>query len=61
VLVTGIEEDDAGYKPPGICRWFLLCTNPATQHVAHPILSTVPACDRCAERATPKESHVRPN
>lgn len=34
-----------------ICRWFLLCTNPATVRVPHPILDYVPACASCAKRA----------
>lgn len=38
-------------KPEGMCRWFLLCTNPATTTVRHPILGQVPCCARCAERA----------
>lgn len=33
------------------CRWFLLCDNPATCTVAHPILGSVPCCARCAAKA----------
>lgn len=38
-----------------VCEWYLLCTNPATRTIPHPILGRVPACDRCAERAGAKE------
>jgi len=34
----------------GPCRWFALCTNPATTLEPHPILGTVPICDRCAAK-----------
>jgi len=33
------------------CQWFLLCENPATTTVAHPVLGAVPCCARCAARA----------
>lgn len=33
------------------CKWFLLCTNPATTTVKHPILGDVPCCERCAKFA----------
>jgi hypothetical protein len=29
------------------CQWFALCDNPATGHMPHPILGSVPICDRC--------------
>ena len=33
------------------CQWFALCTNPAAGTVAHPILGSVPTCQRCADKA----------
>lgn len=39
---------DAGY--PCACEAFALCTHAATTALPHPILGSVPACDRCAER-----------
>lgn len=36
------------------CRWFLLCPNPATTAVAHPILGDVPCCAKCAAFASSK-------
>lgn len=38
--------DDCG-MPETTCQWFALCTNPATDLVPHPILGSVPACERC--------------
>jgi hypothetical protein len=32
------------------CQWFLLCTNPATTILSHPILGDVPICERCKAR-----------
>src|SRR4051794_12035787 len=32
------------------CQWFAGCENAATQLRAHPVLRTVPICDRCDER-----------
>lgn len=32
------------------CQWYLLCENPATGAVSHPILGWVPTCQRCADR-----------
>jgi hypothetical protein len=32
-----------------VCQWFALCDNPATHDEPHPILGTVPTCDRCGE------------
>lgn len=29
------------------CEWFAACDRPATHDETHPILGTVPACDRC--------------
>lgn len=34
-----------------VCQWFVLCDRTATVAVDHPILGSVPACDRCAARA----------
>ena len=34
--------------PPGTrCAWFAGCQNEATHIEAHPVLTGVPACDRC--------------
>ncbi len=30
-----------------LCRWFARCRNYATHAEPHPILGSVPACDRC--------------
>lgn len=32
------------------CEWFLLCDNQAVGTVAHPILGSVPTCQRCANK-----------
>lgn len=29
------------------CEWYALCTNAATGLVKHPILGSVPVCERC--------------
>lgn len=29
------------------CEWFAMCTNAATHVEPHPVLTAVPACDRC--------------
>ncbi len=34
-----------------LCQWFALCTNPAALTMPHPILGSVPICDRCASRS----------
>lgn len=39
---TDIEFDG---PVPGECQWFLLCHEPATHMVSHPILEWVPTCD----------------
>src|SRR3954469_12091660 len=33
-----------------VCEWFALCENEATILVPHPVLDTVPCCDRCASK-----------
>lgn len=33
-----------------MCDWFLLCNNPPTGTVRHPILGSVPICQGCADR-----------
>jgi hypothetical protein len=35
-----------------ICQWFLLCDRPATGTTPHPVLGSVPTCDRCHKFAT---------
>ena len=37
------------YAKPGMCEYFLKCTNPATTTVPNPVLGPVPACKRCAD------------
>lgn len=32
------------------CEWFLFCENEAVAEVQHPILMTVPICQRCWDR-----------
>jgi hypothetical protein len=34
------------------CQWFAACDRSAVTTVAHPVLGDVPACQRCADRAT---------
>jgi len=36
----------------GTCEWFAACGNPATTVLEHPVLTLVPACERCAGLAT---------
>ena len=36
---------------PMMCQWFALCDRFATREVSHPVLGSVPTCERCAERA----------
>jgi hypothetical protein len=33
-----------------MCEWFAMCKNEATTNVPHPILGTVPTCDRCCTK-----------
>jgi hypothetical protein len=33
-----------------ICEWFALCDHEAIARVPHPVLGSVPICQRCAER-----------
>lgn len=33
------------------CEWFALCDREATGFIAHPILGTVPICDRCRAKS----------
>lgn len=37
------------------CEWFARCQRPATGTTRHPILGSVPTCDRCNEFATGKK------
>lgn len=36
------------------CKWFLMCTRPATGTTQHPILGAVPTCDECRKFAEDK-------
>lgn len=42
------EAADAGY--PIACQAFVTCENHATTILAHPVLTAVLACERCATR-----------
>jgi len=48
-------------KKAGTCQWFLLCDHPATGTMAHPILGSVPICDRCREKVERLSRPVTPN
>lgn len=37
-------------KREGQCRWFLLCKHDAVTEMPHPILGSVPICDRCLHK-----------
>jgi len=45
--------------PVAACAWFARCTNPATGTTPHPVLGSVPTCDRCHTFATgtPRDQH----
>jgi len=32
-----------------ICQWFAMCVNAAVGTVKHPVLGSVPCCQRCAD------------
>ncbi len=32
------------------CRWYALCTNIAHSTLSHPVLDSVPICDRCLQK-----------
>lgn len=34
----------------GLCEWYALCDRPAAHQVRHPILGTVPTCQRCVDK-----------
>jgi hypothetical protein len=40
------QEIDELYAD-GLCHWFALCENVADGTVWHPILGSVPTCERC--------------
>jgi hypothetical protein len=35
-----------------MCEWFAMCGREATATVQHPILGSVPVCERCQKKAT---------
>ena len=39
-----------GIVSEAVCEWFALCENPATREHPHPVLGSVPICDRCAAK-----------
>lgn len=42
-------ESHGSNLTPTQCRWFALCDRPAVGVAGHPILGTVPICQRCAD------------
>ena len=47
VSVSGEELADLIGRGLIACGWFALCDRAATGTTPHPILGTVPTCDRC--------------
>lgn len=45
------EQCREAVRLAGVCEWFALCTNPATDTEPHPVLGAVPICERCKGRA----------
>ena len=41
------------------CKWFALCDNPATTTKPHPILGSVPICQRCADKMARIEASAK--
>lgn len=33
-----------------VCKWYVLCFEPAIGVVDHPVLGQVPCCQRCADK-----------
>lgn len=42
--------DAADAAVSGPCMWWLLCPNPASVRMPHPVLGTVPTCGECAAK-----------
>ncbi len=57
VSLMGLILKVVEVRPNGIdmmeqgCEWAVRCASEATQLIPHPILTYVPACDRCARNA----------
>jgi len=45
-------------KAKAVCEWFLKCGRPATGATPHPILISVPTCDRCHEFVTEEKKRT---
>lgn len=44
------------HQAPDVCQWFALCENKATTSQAHPVLGSVPICERCAAKLANMEN-----
>ena len=52
--ITTAKRKAAAKDRNGTCQWFLLCDRPAVCFTPHPVLGSVPTCQRCHDFATEK-------